>query len=347
MSSSSLLERVGLAVYVSAVGYALGYALFLVSMLMLAGGFLGIIGEVSRVLPFRVELPAQVYIGLALTLIGLIAAILFAVEVFVEAKRGKRFGLTVRSVAVPLTLFAIAQALMNLGVAVAGLSVTNPILSAVGAAALLIGFKLYFSRLAGSAPEYQLAGAVAMVAAVALLYVIAPSQLVQAYSILGAGMESLSGFGLSLPLPPLQGPLASELRLEAAALFILAVLALVAAFLTKDQSLSLANWVIPIAVVVFSIGLAYSGFSTASAMSNLSSITQQFSRLASYMGGAAWYVYLANAAMVLALVAGLVLGIAGLTASIAVTVWIAQLAHTALQGAAQAPPPPPPPPPQA
>jgi len=94
--------------------------------------------------------------------------VMFAIEVLVEARRAKRYGMSLRTAAAPLALFSIAYVLMGLGAAAVAqfntafsspsTSRVLPFLSAARAAALLAGFKLYFSWAARASPELQLFG---------------------------------------------------------------------------------------------------------------------------------------------------------------------------------------------
>jgi hypothetical protein len=337
MGEQGLLERIGLAAYASAALYAVGYALLMASMLVLAAAALALPGASSQLLPFRVELPAGVYAGLALALAGAALGVMFAVEVLSEARRAKRYGLALRTAAVPLTLFALSQALMGLGTALAaqlaavpalGFLGALPALGAAGAVALPVGFRLYFSRAARSSPELQLVGAAVIVVAVVLMYVVAPSRLVQLYELVRGylTLSPASLFGISLP--PAMGPLASELRLETAALLLLAAFSVVAALLPRNAALSLADWVVPVAALVFSAGLAYSGFSAAQAVSGLLSLLPQLGQAS---GPFAWFAYSVTAVLALLMVGALLLGVGGLIASAALAVLLAAMAHAALQ----------------
>jgi hypothetical protein len=326
MGEQGLLERVGLAAYASVVLYAVGYALVMASMLVFAAAALALPG-----------LPAGVYAGLALELAGAALGVMFAVEVLFEARRAKWYGLALRTAAVPLTLFVLSQALMGLGAALAaqlaavpalGFLGALPALGAAGAVALLVGFKLYFSRAARSSPELQLVGAAVIVVAVVLMYVVAPSRLVQLYELV-RGYLTLSPASLSgISLPPVMGPLASELRLETAALLLLAAFSVVAALLPRNTALSLADWVVPVAALVFSVGLAYSGFIAAQAVGGLLSLPPQLGQAS---GPFAWFAYSMTAVLALLMVGALLLGVSGLIASAALAVLLAVMAHAALQ----------------
>jgi ABC-type sugar transport system permease subunit len=124
------------------------------------------------------------------------------------------------------------------------------------------------------------------------------------------------------------GPLASELRLETAALLLLAAFSVVAALLPRNAALSLADWVVPVAALVFSAGLAYSGFSAAQAVGGLLSLLPQLGQAS---GPFAWFAHSVTAVLALLMVGALLLGVGGLIASAALAVLLAAMAHAALQ----------------
>gem|GEM_PF-2614133 len=353
MSNLTTLEKVKLALYFSVISYVIASIIIFAVLLVGAIGMLYALNEVGKAisalpipgLSSAVSIPWQVYAGLILAIIGVFAGFLFEFRLFGEAKKARLYGLSLSAVNEPLMIFVITWFLIGLGLYIAFPSVTFMLFIAIGALALLVGFRLYFSPSASRSPELPLAGSIIMIIGAVLMYIIGPSQIYGIFNQL-AKLSNIGGVNLAQYLPPLSGPFFSELHAEGAAILILTVFTLAYMFLPQNVNTRLISWLPPISAMIFSAGLAYFGFSLASVMNNLLSLTgvaQQFLGIFSSVAGSlSTYVSILQLIFVLGLLSGLLLGISGLLAFIALLAWLATQLSPPLQ---TMPPPPPPPPP--
>jgi hypothetical protein len=355
MSNLTTLEKVKLALYFSVISYVIASTIIFVFLLVGAIGMLYVINEVNKAigalpipgLSSAVSISWQVYAGLILAIIGIFAGFLFEFRLFGEAKKARLYGLSLSAINEPLMIFVITWFLIGLGFYIASPSITFMLFIAIGALALLIGFRLYFSPLASRSPELPLAGSIIMIIGAVLMYIIGPSQIYGIFNQLSK-LSNIGGVNLAQYLPPLFGPFFSELHAEAAAILILTVFTLAYMFLPQNVNTRLISWLLPISAIIFSAGLAYFGFSLASVMNNFLSIAgmvqQIFGFFPSLAGSLSTYVSILQVIFVLGLLSGLLLGISGLLAFIALSAWLATRLSPLLQTTPPPPPPPPPPP---
>jgi hypothetical protein len=267
---------------------------------------------------------------------------------FGEAKKARWYGLSLSAINEPLKIFVIAWFLIGLGLYIVFPSITFMLFIAIGALALLVGFRLYFSPSASRTPELPLAGSIMMIIGAVLIYIIGTSQISGIFNLLAQLEKYTGGPILANYLPPLFGPFFSELHAEGAAILILTVFTLAYMFLPQNVNTRLVSWLLPISAIIFSAGLAYFGFSLASVMNNWLSMTgmvqQIFGIFPGLAGSLSTYVLILQVFIVLGLLSGLILGISGLLASIALLAWLAIQLSPSLQTMPPPPPPPPPPP---
>lgn len=350
-------ERIRLAAILSILLYALGIVSILISILLMGIAALTVFQAISRLgfsglIPVFRD-PAFFYAGLALAIVGILLRIVNAFQVYLEARKAMALGVSLETIDRPLMLFAVSYFLMNLaGVVWLQFSQAFLILAGVGALLLLFGFRLYFSKHAEVAPETPLIGAILLILALVLTYVVSPFMLnslfLQLYGVPPSYIQLPVGKVLS-EIPQL-GPLGSEYRFEAVALFILAIVGLVAVFLPESMVSRPVEWAALVASMIFSVGMAYAGFTYTSIFGSLLSGLGSLSIPTGLPGEISTTMNLIMASSTFILAGSIMLGIAGLVATTTLAIQIA-LRFSALRQKmttafpSQPPPPPPPPPP--
>jgi hypothetical protein len=352
MKTLTPFERMKLAINVSILLYALGIVAILASILLLGIAAFQVFQVVSKLgYPGLIPLfrdPAFFYAGLALAILGILLRIVNAFQVYLETRKAMTFGVSLKTIDSPLTFFVVSSFLMNLAAFVwMRFSQLFLILAGVGALLLLLGFRLYFSRYAKVAPETPLIGAILLILALTLIYVVSPFMLNSLFQQLYGAPPSyiqLPG-GERLSRIPQLGPLGSEYRFEALALFILAIVGLVAVFLPENMTSKLVEWAAPVASIIFSAGMIYAGFTYTSIFSGFLSSLNIPKLPAELPGEVSTFMNLIVASFISILAGSILLGIAGLLATTVLAIQIALRFSSLRQKMGTAFPPPPPPPP--
>ncbi|MCI4407667.1 MAG: hypothetical protein JHC26_01155 [Thermofilum sp.] len=355
MKTLTPFERIKPAIVISVLLYALGIVSILLSILLLAIAALQIFQMISKLgYPGLIPVfrdPTFFYAGLILAIIGILLRIVNAFQVYIETRRAITQGLSLQTIDRPLTFFAVSYFLMELaGVVWLQFSQIFLILAGVGVLLLWFGFRLYFSKRAEIAPETPLIGAILLILGLTLVYVVSPFMLnslfLQLYGLPPSFIKLPGGKVLS-DIPQL-GPLGSEYRFEAVALFILAIVGLIAVFLPENMTPRLVEWTTPLASLIFSIGMMYAGFISTSIFGSLLSGLGSPSIPTGLPGEISTLINLIMASFTFILAGSILLGIAGLVATTVLAIQIAlrlSALHQKMPTAFPSQPPPPPPPP--
>jgi hypothetical protein len=356
MKTLTPFERMRPAIVISVFLYALGLTSILLSILLLIIAALQIFQTISRLgysgLISIFRDPTFFYAGLVLAIIGILLRIVNVFQVYLETRRAMTLGMSLQTIDRPLTSLALSYFLMNLaGVVLMRFSQIFLILAGVGIILLWFGFRLYFSKHAEIAPETPLIGAILIILALTLIYVVSPFMLNSLFLQLYGVPPSLIPFpgGKVLSDIPQLGLLGSEYRFETVALFILAIVGLVAVFLPENMTSRLVEWATPIASIIFSIGMMYAGFMSTSIFGSLLSGLGSPSIPTGLPGEISTFINLIMASFTFILAGSILLGIAGLVATTVLAIQIALRLSALRQKMPTAfpsqPPPPPPPPP--
>jgi hypothetical protein len=191
--------------------------------------------------------------------IGIICAVYFGFTVIKNSKLARDHGLKIDTIASSVSAFSFTLIFMGIGITIVAaglkLSLFSPICGVVGPILLLIGFRAYHRK----ASESKLIGAIIMLVSIALIYFVA-----------------YRGIGV--------GPLLSESTLEAIALLIAIVDAVIFSFpiLVGELKQSVAGIILSISGLLFSCGVMYFNFKAVSDIDNLLSL---LSRVGGYAYG--------------------------------------------------------------
>ena len=254
-SISPLASQIRNIGYYGGLTFGIGYCLMIVGAIaVVAELVLRLSSSFSSYLPSGLssQIPPTLVASLIALFISVICAIIFGLSVIRNSKSARDSGLRIDGISSSISAFSFMLFFLWIGVtllfASLGLSLFSPICGVVGSVLLLAGFKVYRSE----ASESKLMGAILMLISVALTYFVAFK---------GSGL-SLLGIG----------PLFSEFTLEALALFIALIGAIIFAFpIIERHRQSVVSIILSISVILFSVGIMYSNFS------NLSSLNKLFS----------------------------------------------------------------------
>lgn len=195
------------------------------------------------------QIPPWLIASMIFFSIGIICAIYFGFTIIKNSKSARDFGLKIDTIASSVSAFSFTLIFIGIGstIVAAGLklSLFSPICGVVGPILLLIGFRAYH----GEPSESKLIGAILMLVSIALIYFVA-----------------YRGIGV--------GPLLSESTLEAIALLIVIVGAVIFSFPILGEKLkqSIAGVILSISGILFSCGVMYFNFSAVSDINNLLSL---------------------------------------------------------------------------
>jgi len=261
--------------YYAGLTYGIGYILMYIGVILVIIEFLAYLASIVPS-QYWSQMPAWFYASLALYIISAMFAMGFGSAVIKNAKVVKESELRLENLSSPISIFScmliiqgIASVILVAGINSMGavkLSLVGPICGIVGPILLLIGFKTYQIQ---KASESRFIAAILMIISLVLIYFISREQLSTAYY----------GMYYSLPISIISsGPLACELRLEFIALLIALVSAILVAFrIFKDKmQQSVTNVILSISGIIFSAGLMYYNFSSASTISDLMKMLSGF-----------------------------------------------------------------------
>jgi len=296
--------------YYAGLTYGIGYILMYIGVILV---IIELLAYLASIVPSQYwsQMPAWFYAGLVLYIISALFAIGFGSAVIKSAKIVRESELRLENLSSPISIFScmliiqgIASVILVAGINSMGpmspvkLSLVGPICGIVGPILLLIGFKTYQIQ---EASESRLIATILMIISLVLIYFISREQLSTAYYTY-----------YSLPISIMSsGPLACELSLEFIALLIALVSAMLVAFrIFKDKmQQSVTNVILSISGIVFSVGLMYYNFSSASTISDIMSMLRGFAGYGLPTGEfySLWIV----------LIGLIILGIAGIIALVA------------------------------
>jgi len=322
VTASSLVSQGRNIGYYAALLYGVGYILAFLGILILIIEALAIAGP---------GLQSELIVSFAIYLIAMIFGIIFGASIIISAKTARTSEINLNVAASPVSKFTIMLILFGIGNTILasafGASLVGPICGIVGAILLLMGFRTYQG---GVASESKLMGAILMLVSLILVYFIATPQ-----SILNA----LPG-GYGYPSPIMTGIfpvsyLFSEPRLEFIALLLAVIGALMFALQIASEKMQhvITSVILSISGLLFSIGVMYFNFTSASDISNVLGYVSSYMPLLSVM----W----------ISVIGMIILGIGGIMALIASIIpLVSTVSQLSAQIPAAAPSPPPPPPPQ-
>jgi len=263
--------------YYAGLTYGIGYILMYIGVILV---IIELLAYLASIVPSQYwsQMPAWFYAGLVLYIISALFAIGFGSAVIKSAKIVRGSELRLENLSSPISIFScmliiqgIASVILVAGINSMGpmspvkLSLVGPICGIVGPILLLIGFKTYQIQ---EASESRFIATILMIISLVLIYFISREQLSTAYYTY-----------YSLPISIMSsGPLACELSLEFIALLIALVSAMLVAFrIFKDKmQQSVTNVILSISGIVFSVGLMYYNFSSASTISDIMSMLRGF-----------------------------------------------------------------------
>jgi len=237
--------------YYAGLTFGVGYCLVLIGVIAViaeiivrySSGMSGYWGYVG------VQTPPWLTASMLFFAIGIICAVYFGFTVVKNSKSARDHGLKIDTIASSVSAFSFTLIFMGIGITIveAGLrlSLFSPICGVVGPILLLIGFRAYH----GKASESKLIGAIIMLVSIALIYFVA-----------------YRGIGV--------GPLLSESTLEAIALLITIVGAVIFSFpiLVGELKQSVAGIILSISGILFSCGVMYFNFKAVSDINNMLSL---------------------------------------------------------------------------
>lgn len=245
--------------YYGGLTFGIGYCLTIVGAIAVVAEIVlrlsSFWSSVSRYTPYGQfsQIPPALIASLIALLISVICAIIFGLSVIRNSKSARDPGLRIDGISSSINAFSFTLFFLWIGVTILyaslRLSLFSPICGVVGSVLLFAGFKAYRNE----ASESKLIGAILMLISVALTYFVA-----------------FRGSGLSLLGV---GPLFSEFTLEALALLIALIGAVVFAFpIVGEHGQSVASIILSTSVILFSVGIMYSNFSILSSLDNLFSL---------------------------------------------------------------------------
>ena len=258
--------------YYAGLTYGIGYILMYIGAILV---IIELLAYLASIVPSQYwsQMPAWFYAGLVLYIISALFAIVFGSAVIKSAKIVRESELRLENLSSPISIFScmliiqgIASVILVAGINSMGavkLSLVGPICGIVGPILLLIGFKTYQIQ---KASESRFIATILMIISLVLIYFISIEQL-----------RTLLDMFFSSSIP-LCGPLGCEFRLEFIALLIALVSAMLVAFrIFKDKmQQSVTNVILSISGIVFSVGLMYYNFSSASTISDIMSMLRSF-----------------------------------------------------------------------
>jgi len=255
-SISPLVSQIRNIGYYGGLTFGIGYCLTIVgAMAVVAELVLRLSSSFSRYLPYGLssQIPPALVASLIVLFISVICAIIFGLSVIRNSKSARDSGLRIDGISSSINAFSFMLFFLWIGVTILsaslGLSLFSPICGVIGSVLLFEGFKAYRNE----ASESKLIGAILMLISVALTYFVA-----------------FKGSGLSLLGV---GPLFSEFTLEALALFIALIGAVVFAFpIVGEHRRSVASIILSTSVILFSCGIMYFNFSSLSSLNKLLSL---------------------------------------------------------------------------
>ena len=260
--------------YYAGLTYGIGYILMYIGAILV---IIELLAYLASIVPSQYwsQMPAWFYAGLVLYIISALFAIGFGSAVIKSAKIVRESELRLENLSSPISIFSCMLIIQGIAsvILVAGinsmipvkLSLVGPICGIVGPILLLIGFKTYQIQ---EASESKFIATILMIISLVLIYFISREQLSTAYYMY-----------YSLPISIMSsGPLACELSLEFIALLIALVSAILVAFrIFKDKmQQSVTNVILSISGIIFSAGLMYYNFSSASTISDIMSMLRSF-----------------------------------------------------------------------
>jgi len=347
ISASSIITQTKNVGYYAGLAFGIGYILTFVGIIALVAEILSYIPSYEWSI-IMATIPAWLVAGLVCYLLAVICAIALGSSIIKNSKSAREHGLEINIISSSVSSFSFMILFAGIGsiILINGMSsvyspyyygygysypvvnlpfIAYPISQVVGAILLLIGFRAY----RGKQTDSKIVGAILMLISIILIYIIAYAPVRDAYNSY-ASFINLYPYGPTVSLPPLSGPLLSEVNVETIALLIAMICAILIAFLTYEAEVkySIVGIVLSISTILFSIGLLYFNFSAVSLFSKLLSLPGN--RLIS-----PWIMFFGF----------LVLGISGIIVLIAACLCIvASLKQLSTQTRQPAAPPPPPPP---
>lgn len=245
--------------YYGGLTFGIGYCLTIVGAMAVVAELVlrlsSFWSSVSRYTPYGQfsQIPPALVASLIALFISVICAIIFGLSVIRNSKSARDSGLRIDGISSSINAFSFMLFFLWIGVTILyaslRLSLFSPICGVVGSVLLFAGFKTYRNE----ASESKLISAILMLISVALTYFVAFK---------GSGLTLLG-----------VGPLFSEFTLEALALFIALIGAVVFAFpIVGEHRQSVASIILSTSVILFSVGIMYSNFSILSSLNNLFSL---------------------------------------------------------------------------
>jgi hypothetical protein len=296
-------SRAGLASLVRSIGYyggltfGIGYCLTIVGVIAVIAElvlrFSSMLSGRSYYIPSgSSQIPPWVIAALLFLFIAVICALIFGSSVIRNSKSLQYSAIRIDSITSSVNAFSFMLIFFWIGIAIlsAGsrLSLFSPICGVVGSVLLFVGFKSYRNE----ASEPKLIGAILMLISVALTYFVA-----------------FKGSGLSIIGA---GPLFSEFTLEAIALLIALMGAVIFAFpIAGEHRQSIAGIILSVSVMLFSCGIMYFNFSSLSSLNNLVSLVGGATSLISGLSGLQLYsIYLVFFGLLILGISGIVMLVA-------------------------------------
>ena len=264
--------------YYAGLTYGIGYILMYIGVILV---IIELLAYLASIVPSQYwsQMPAWFYAGLVLYIISALFAIGFGSAVIKSAKVVRESELRLENLSSPISIFSCMLIIQGIAsvILVAGinsmipvkLSLVGPICGIVGPILLLIGFRTYQTQ---EASESKFIATILMIISLVLIYFISREQPSTAY-------YGTYYMYYSLPISIISsGPLGCELRLEFIALLIALVSAILVAFrIFKDKmQQSVTNVILSISGIIFSAGLMYYNFSSASTISDIMSMLRSF-----------------------------------------------------------------------
>jgi hypothetical protein len=259
-SISTLASQIMNIGYYGALTFGIGYCLVILGAIaVVAELVLRFSSSFSSYLQFGLSsnIPPALVASLIAFFLSIICAIIFGLSIIRNSKSARDSGLRINVLSSSISAFSFMLFFLWMGMTILfasfSLSLFPPICGVVGSVLLFAGFKAYRSE----ASESKLTGVILMLISVALIYFVA---------LKGSGL-SLLGIGF----------LFSEFTLEALALFIALIGALIFAFpILGEHRKLVVTGILSVSVILFSGGIMYSNFSNLSSLNNLLSLAGAF-----------------------------------------------------------------------
>jgi len=260
-SISSLASQTKNIGYYAGLTFGIGYCLTLIGVIAVIAEILArYYSTMSRYWGYvGAQIPSWLIASMIFFAIGIICAIYFGFTIIKNSKSARDYGLKIDTIASSVSAFSFTLIFVGIGITIVAaglnLSLFSPICGVVGPILLLIGFRAY----RGGTSESRVLGAIMMLVSIALIYFVA-----------------YRGIGV--------GPLLSESTLEAIALLIAIVGAVIFSFpiLVGELKQSVAGIILSISGILFSCGIMYFNFKAVSDINNLLSL---LSRVGGYSYG--------------------------------------------------------------